>query len=257
MPKKKNWEGNPQLKTLLIPVEDLNLDPRNVRVHDEKNKRAINSSLAEFGQQKPIVVRKDGTIVAGNGTYGEALGLGWTHIAAVQFNGSDVSASRFGVADNRTAELAEWDVDNLSHLLSEFMQEEGFTADGLGFSEAEVLSLVADSEKLMAEVGAGYDTDSKPEYELPEPSAPDAAAPTLEPTSAGTGTSSESSGVDPIPVSSVRMVQVFLDDESHQKFMGWLKELSGDYGTDNVTDTIYKAVEVAKAVSEKRNEQAA
>ncbi|MGA1718738.1 MAG: ParB N-terminal domain-containing protein, partial [Aquiluna sp.] len=39
-----------------IPIAELDLDPANVRQHDEKNLAAIKSSLKRFGQQKPIVV---------------------------------------------------------------------------------------------------------------------------------------------------------------------------------------------------------
>ena len=102
----------PGLEPLLRPVADLRLDPANARAHSERNVQAIADSLARFGQQKPhVVITSDGVVVAGNGTLEAARLLGWTQIACVttDLEGGDVRG--FAIADNRTAELAEWDVD--------------------------------------------------------------------------------------------------------------------------------------------------
>jgi ParB-like chromosome segregation protein Spo0J len=66
-----------------IAVEELHLDPANVRRHDAKNLDAIAASLARFGQQKPIVVSPAGVVLAGNGTLSAAKRLGWSSIRAV------------------------------------------------------------------------------------------------------------------------------------------------------------------------------
>jgi ParB-like chromosome segregation protein Spo0J len=58
-----------------IPVGELHNDPANVRKHGEQNLAAIKASLTRFGQQKPIVVNRDGVVVAGNGTLMAARAL--------------------------------------------------------------------------------------------------------------------------------------------------------------------------------------
>lgn len=90
-------------------LDTLHEDPRNARRHPTRNLDAIKASLRDLGQQKPIVVKTDGTIIAGNGTFRAAQALGWKEIAVVEFKGSDKAARAFAIADNRTAELAEWD----------------------------------------------------------------------------------------------------------------------------------------------------
>jgi hypothetical protein len=101
---------NPGLKALAVPVADLHEDPANARLHGERNVSAIKNSLAEFGQQKPIVILTNGKVIAGNGTLRAALALGWEKIAAVRFDTeSEAQATAFAIADNRTAELATWD----------------------------------------------------------------------------------------------------------------------------------------------------
>lgn len=125
-----------QLKPLAVPLDTLNLDPSNARIHPQKNMDAIRASLAQFGQRKPIVVQKAGMIVrAGNGTVEAARALGWSEIAAVVLDDDNITATAYAIADNRTGELAEWDDDILASLVKDL---EDFD---LGFSEKDLSSL--------------------------------------------------------------------------------------------------------------------
>src|SRR5260370_32219673 len=109
-----------QLRPLAVPCADLQLDPANARRHPEINLDAIKGSLRVYGQRKPIVVnRRTGTIEAGNGTLEAAVALGWSHLAAVFVDDDPMTAAGFTIADNRTAELAEWDREALDKLLGE------------------------------------------------------------------------------------------------------------------------------------------
>lgn len=128
-----------QLRPLAVPCDQLTLDPKNARVHDERNLKAIADSLRQFGQRLPIVVQKDGMIVrAGNGRLTVARAMGWTHIAAVVTDDADEVAAAFGIADNRTAELAEWDDD----ILAEVMESvDGMDVEPIGWSAAEIKAM--------------------------------------------------------------------------------------------------------------------
>lgn len=95
---------------LAVDASKLRLDPKNAKLHPEASINAIKQSLSEFGQTKPIVVRRDTmTVVAGNGTLEAARVLGWTKIAANMVDMDDVAAASYGLADNRVAEFSEWD----------------------------------------------------------------------------------------------------------------------------------------------------
>lgn len=96
-----------------VPISSLMLDPANARRHPTKNLEALKASLARFGQQKPVVVDARGRVIAGNGTLTAARALGWSEIRVVRTALEGAEAAAFGVADNRTAELAEWDDDAL------------------------------------------------------------------------------------------------------------------------------------------------
>lgn len=122
------------LSGLVIPITSLREDPHNARLHPERNLRAIEASLRAFGQRKPVVVR-GGVVVAGNGTLRAAIRLGWAELAAVNADDlSDAEAAAFALADNRTAELAEWDDAALCRALA----EAGDAAVELGWDDAEL-----------------------------------------------------------------------------------------------------------------------
>jgi hypothetical protein len=120
-------------------MSELREDPKNARRHGPKNLTAIKTSLEQLGQQKPIVVAIDGTIIAGNGTFRAAKELGWDKIGAVTFTGSARAAKQFALADNRTAELAEWDYE----VLGDAFRELGEDAIGWEVHEREPLTQAA------------------------------------------------------------------------------------------------------------------
>jgi DNA modification methylase len=127
------------MNTELVPIDDLTPDPANARKHGERNLSAIIDSLRAFGQQKPIVVDRRGVVIAGNGTLEAAKRLGWEEIAVVRTELDPTQATAFGIADNRTAELAEWDEDVLVSLLDSLDDE---TRDLLHFDEKELEAMV-------------------------------------------------------------------------------------------------------------------
>jgi len=143
-----------------LEVAKLIGDPANARKHNERNIDAIVASLARFGQQKPIVIDKANVVRAGNGTLQAARSLGWTHVDCVRSKLDGADASAYAIADNRTAELAEWDDDVLAATL-EGLQLEGML-DVTGFDDDELAELL---KQVGAEVGEVV------EDEVPEPPA--------------------------------------------------------------------------------------
>ena len=140
-----------------VEVSSLVKDPANVRRHSEKNLEAIKGSLARFGQQKPIVVGADGVVIAGNGTLAAAQSLGWSMIDIVRSPLTGSEATAYAIADNRTAELAEWDEDALAQQLAALSIEDEELASATGFDQRDI-------EKM----GGGLEIE---EDEVPEPPA--------------------------------------------------------------------------------------
>jgi hypothetical protein len=129
------------LQIEMRPIDGLIPDPANARVHNEENIAAIKGSLARFGQQKPIVITSDSVIVAGNGTLEAAKALGWTELQCVVTTLKDVQAVALAIADNRTAEVAAWDLPALTKTLRA-LGEEGFPLDDIGWLPHQVEPLM-------------------------------------------------------------------------------------------------------------------
>lgn len=119
------------LEVVEVPVEQLKLDPKNARLHGPTNIEAIKASLDRFGQRKPIVVSKNMTVVAGNGTLEAAIALGWPTLAVTVFPGTPAEARAYAIADNHTADLSTWDnqqlLDNLQSLSAPLLAATAFT----------------------------------------------------------------------------------------------------------------------------------
>ena len=122
-----------------ISITNLSLDPKNARKHSARNLEAIAASLEKFGQRKPIVVHR-GVVLAGNGTLEAAKSLGWTEIdvAEVPDDWDNDTAQAYALADNRTAELAEWDESELAKQLLE-LQDADWDITEIGFEITKVL----------------------------------------------------------------------------------------------------------------------
>jgi len=140
------------MKTETVKIESIQFDPANARRHGEKNLAAIKSSLARFGQQKPIVVDANGVCRAGNGTLAAAKALGWKEIAIVRSPLSGSEATAYAIADNRSSELAEWDDDVLSQTLAALQIEDEDLALATGFDAKEIDALLAPDEVTEDEV---------------------------------------------------------------------------------------------------------
>lgn len=129
------------LRALAVPVSSLNLDPANVRRHSARNLSAIEASLKRWGQRLPIVVQREGMIVrAGNGRLEVARRMGWEYIAAVVVDGAHAEETAFAIADNRTAELADWDDDALRAMVAALPKDAAAAAWG---SDEDIRELMA------------------------------------------------------------------------------------------------------------------
>ena len=105
---------------------------------NDKAVEAVANSIREFGWRQPVVVDAGGVIVVGHTRYKAALKLGLAsvpvHVAA---DLSPQQARAYRLADNRTAETAEWDVDLLPIELGE-LRGDGVDLKLLGFTDKEL-----------------------------------------------------------------------------------------------------------------------
>lgn len=149
-----------------VPITSLKPDPDNVRLHDDRNIEAIKASLSTFEQTRPLVVDPDGTIVAGNGTYEAARELGWTHVYVTRVAFASAAELRaFALADNRTAELAQWNSPVLVEAI-EHLALAGWSVEELGFEPQDLAAFRPKDAQPPAEFPS-YGEDVETEHMCP------------------------------------------------------------------------------------------
>jgi ParB-like chromosome segregation protein Spo0J len=132
------------MEIIEVKISDLSQDPANARKHDERNLAATIASFRRFGQQHPIVIDRNNVVRAGNCRLDAAEAMGWETIKAVRSNLSGSDAIAYAIADNRTAELAEWDEDVLAAQLQGLLTDDEALLEAAGFTEGELEKLLDD-----------------------------------------------------------------------------------------------------------------
>ena len=130
-----------------VPLDRLHCNPANPRRNDDAVQH-VAASLQRFGWQQPIVARESGEVIAGNTRLKAAKSLGMDQVPVFWFAGTDLDATSYGIADNRSGELAEWDEPALGKLLKQLQSEDAL--EGVGFTNDEVDRLLAE---IQAEAG--------------------------------------------------------------------------------------------------------
>ena len=128
------------------PVSEIHAYENNPRINDGAVE-AVAASIREFGFRQPIVVDGDGVIIVGHTRLKAAQHLGMDTVpvhVATDLSPDQVRALR--IADNRTAELADWDYELLPLELAD-LQTAGFDMDLLSFDERELAQILAGERK--------------------------------------------------------------------------------------------------------------
>ena len=114
-------------------ITDIHPYANNPRKNDQAVD-AVASSIREFGFKVPVVIDKNGEIIAGHTRYKAAKKLKLKEIPCIIADDlTEEQIKAFRLADNKVGELAEWDFDLLSDeldgILDIDMSEFGFDLD--------------------------------------------------------------------------------------------------------------------------------
>ena len=134
-------------------------NPRNPNTHTEDQLERLAKVLQWQGWRNPIVVSKEsGFIVAGHGRLQAAQIAGFTQVpVTIQSFESPAQEHAHLIADNRLAELSEWDAPKLKDLIAEIDTGE-IDLEHTGYSEREVGSLMS---QVFQGDDLGLDADGK------------------------------------------------------------------------------------------------
>jgi ParB-like chromosome segregation protein Spo0J len=183
----------------------------------EKNPRKnlnvdkVADSLREFGFQQPIVVDKDMVVIVGHTRLEASKKLKLDKVPVIIADISPKKAKAYRIADNRLNQDSSWDFHLLNTEFGDLLDNH-YDLSHLGFDEKEIEKIVAFEPKFES------NNDIIEEINMDSIEA---------------------------PTSQVRMVQLFLSSETEPMFKQMCEALQQRYGTSNLTDTVYKAVEDA------------
>ena len=129
----------------LTPISKLKPYEENPRLNDKAVEK-VAASLREFGFRQPIVADPDNVIIAGHTRWKAAKKLGLKQVPVhTVTNLTPEQIRAYRIADNRTAEEAEWDNEALVRELVK-LSDANFSLELTGFDEAEIAKLMTPEE---------------------------------------------------------------------------------------------------------------
>ena len=111
---------------------------------------AVARSIREFGFRNPVILDRDGVIVAGHTRVLAAKALGLDEVPCIVADDlTPEQVKAFRIADNKTGGIAKWDFELLPIELKE-LRTDGFDLSLLGFDTEELESLLAGDDEVTA-----------------------------------------------------------------------------------------------------------
>ena len=113
------------MKVKLVKIGKLKPYFRNPRDNEEAV-GAVAKSITEYGFNSPIIVDEEYVVIAGHTRLKAAQQLGLEEVPVVVVRLSDEQAKEYRIADNKTAEFSEWNMNDLVAELRELGDMSGF-----------------------------------------------------------------------------------------------------------------------------------
>lgn len=145
-----------KIKTAQVPVSELVPYSRNARTHSAAQIEQLRSSIREFGFINPILIDGDKGIIAGHGRVEAAKLEGLEAVPCVYVEHLTEAQKRaYIIADNKLAESAGWDFEQLTSELIEIRQ--GGLLETIGFTERDLERLLGGQEEAIESGGEDGD----------------------------------------------------------------------------------------------------
>jgi len=150
-----------------VRIDEISNHERNPKQHPDKQIRLLEESIKRFGWTNPVILDKDGRILAGHARVKAAIEMGQDSIPCIRTKLSGKDADAYLLADNRLSDIAPYDRDILAELLSDLPKD---LVDLTGFDSVQVDALLAgedipDIEKFISDTVPDF--QPIPEEEVP------------------------------------------------------------------------------------------
>jgi DNA modification methylase len=128
------------LSVRYISIARLKLNPRNTRIHTDKQVAQLARSIGAFGFNVPILIDGKSNVIAGHGRVCAAKVLGIETVPTIRLEHlTEQQIRAFGIADNRLTENAAWDQQLLGEQLKILSEAEiDFSLETTGFEMGEI-----------------------------------------------------------------------------------------------------------------------
>lgn len=122
------------------PISELKNPSHRARVHSKQQIEKIQASISAFGFLGSLLIEDDGTIIAGVARVEAAKRLGMSSLPVLVANNlSSAQIKAYRLADNRLAEMASWDEEELKLELSNILDLDiDFDLEVTGFESAQI-----------------------------------------------------------------------------------------------------------------------
>ena len=131
------------MQVIELPLADIRPYPNNPRVN-EGAVESLAKIIKELGFRNPILLNKDHVIIEGHTRWEACKKLGMETISCiVETDLTPEQEAALRIADNKVAEIAEWDEDKLK-VEMKYLQEAGFDLSVLAFHDDELDALLGD-----------------------------------------------------------------------------------------------------------------
>lgn len=135
------------IESIMMPVEQLIPNPRNPRQHPKRQLAALCASIERFGQPRPIVVRRENSmVIAGHGILQAFRQLGRQVIAVRLWDVDQRTADQYLLADNRLTQLSRDDSEGIAALLAD-VEEAELESMGFNQTDAQIYSSLSEPDK--------------------------------------------------------------------------------------------------------------
>jgi len=125
------------------PIADIKPHPKNPRIHPNSAIEKLQRSIQEFGFVNPILISKDGILLAGHARVKASKEEAHESVPALILDLEGEKADAYLIADNKLQEETEWDLPILKELMGELNIGE-FDLSITGFDLPEIDELLND-----------------------------------------------------------------------------------------------------------------